>query len=322
MNQRLLKSPHRLGSGLIPILFLLIGVITQTGNAYQVPPDAALVGNDICANCHTDISEIFHKTNHGIGYTSQTDDNVVACESCHGPGSAHVDGGDPAFILNPAKDDSGGSSQWCRSCHGSKTGAGAASFAHHEIDGNCATCHQIHTDAPRMLKKESPALCFDCHSDVQSKFSMPSHHPVGQNLLNCTDCHDIHGENATLAMDDNPAELCLTCHTSKQGPFIFEHAPVVEDCGICHDPHGTVADNLLKQNEPFLCLSCHPAHFHTTIAAIEGNFVAPLNSSRTGVSTHDGFKKGMLTKCTQCHSDIHGSDLPAQSITGSGALTR
>jgi hypothetical protein len=34
-------------------------------------------------------------------------------------------------------------------------------------------------------------------------------------------------------------------------------------------------------------------------------------------------KKAMLTKCTQCHSEIHGSDLSSQSITGGGkALTR
>lgn len=320
MNLRRVKLPPKPGAGLLLTLFLLVGILVSNGAASPIPPGAVLVGNETCANCHTEISEKFHKTNHGTGYTSRTDDNIVACESCHGPGSAHVDGGDPALILNPARDEGGESSDWCRSCHGGMDGL--SSLAHHEVEGNCASCHQVHVDAPQSLKQESPALCYDCHSDIKVKMALPSRHPVGLGFLNCLDCHDIHGTNNTLTVDESPAERCITCHTSKQGPFVFEHAPVTEDCGICHDPHGTVADNLLKQNEPFLCLSCHPAHFHTTIAALEGDFVAPLNATRTGVSTHDGFKRGMLTKCTQCHSDIHGTDMPAQSITGSGALTR
>jgi hypothetical protein len=51
--------------------------------------------------------------------------------------------------------------------------------------------------------------------------------------------------------------------------------------------------------------------------------VVPLDPSRNSESTVDGWKKVMLTKCTQCHSMIHGSDLPSQEISnGGGALTR
>ncbi len=34
---------------------------------------------------------------------------------------------------------------------------------------------------------------------------------------------------------------CFKCHSSKQGPFVYEHPPVAENCMICHNPHGTVA---------------------------------------------------------------------------------
>ena len=109
----------------------------------------------------------------------------------------------------------------------------------------------------------------------------------------------------------------------KKGPFVYEHAPANEDCSICHSPHGTVADNLLTQTEPALCLNCHPMHFHASIEGMDGAFTVPLNSARDGISSPDGWKKGMLTKCTQCHTMIHGTDLPSQSTTTSGnSLTR
>ena len=95
--------------------------------------------------------------------------------------------------------------------------------------------------------------------------------------------------------------------------------------------HGTVANNLLKQNEPFICLQCHQPHFHSILAGYEGDYgvsdavagADPGYAGLTGTSQHDSWKRVMLTKCTQCHQSIHGSDLPSQSITGQGrALNR
>ena len=92
---------------------------------------------------------------------------------------------------------------------------------------------------------------------------------------------------------------------------------------ICHNPHGAVADNLLKQAEPALCLGCHPMHFHATVVSVDGAYSVPQAPERASTSTTDGWKQGMLTKCTQCHAEIHGSDLPSQAIsTGGNALTR
>ncbi len=68
---------------------------------------------------------------------------------------------------------------------------------------------------------------------------------------------------AACAPRSAPTRCASRCHPSKQGPFVFEHAPVSENCLTCHNPHGTVANHLLKQSEPFLCLQCHEMHFHT-----------------------------------------------------------
>ena len=165
--------------------------------------------------------------------------------------------------------------------------------------------------------------CFNCHVDVSGSFMMPSHHPIKEGKIECVDCHGVHGEQTKFTMDNTGRELCLSCHAEKEGPFVYEHVPVNEDCMTCHNPHGTVADNLLKQSEPSLCLSCHPMHFHATVVSIDGAFTTPQAPERAGTSTPESWEEGMLTKCTQCHTEIHGSDLPSQAIsTGGQGLTR
>ena len=172
-----------------------------------------------------------------------------------------------------------------------------------------------------MVYKGDPDLCYDCHQQMRAKAEFPSHHPIREGKLKCTACHDTHGAEDSALKTRMLNDLCFDCHTDKQGPFIYEHPPAEEACSLCHDPHGTIANNLLKQNEPFICLQCHQMHFHTTLAGIEGEFTTLDNYG--GISHRDGAKAGMLTRCTQCHTEIHGSDLPSQSISGQGkSLTR
>ena len=128
-----------------------------------------------------------------------------------------------------------------------------------------------------------------------------------------------------LRTDETLNELCYKCHADKEGPFAFEHAPVVENCTICHDPHGSVADNLLKQNQPYLCLQCHGMHFHSAIKPdtvwlqAHGASGAPI---ATAPEEHS-MQMIMTTRCTECHPSIHGSDLPSLAAPGGGSrLTR
>ena len=138
--------------------------------------------------------------------------------------------------------------------------------------------------------------------------------------MNCGDCHNPHGE---LNTHERTNDLCLSCHTRYQGPFVFGHAPVEDDCTICHDPHGSVANNMLLQNEPFLCLQCHEGHFHMLR---ESNYSPPGEAQSTAADVanpngHEGFQMSFGTKCTTCHKVVHGSDFPSQPLSG-GGLTR
>ncbi len=301
---------------LVGVFVIIAGLLL-----FAVSANAA-VSNDDCMACHEDIGDSYAATTHGI-YLMGTSDGEYSCESCHGSGDAHIEEGDAASIINPAKMGQFDGQETCMNCHSGHQFDDWAFSSHRAAGVSCASCHKVHTSAQHGSVAATPDLCYTCHSDVRAATHMPSRHPIAEGKIECLDCHNVHGGTVELAMDDSGRELCFSCHADKEGPFVYEHAPVEEDCMICHTPHGAIADNLLKQTEPALCLNCHSMHFHASIEGVEGDFSVPQAPERAGVSSHDGFKKAMLTKCTQCHTMIHGSDHPSQAITTSGnALTR
>ena len=313
------KRVHRLDSGPAWAVVITVSVLLAIGLAVPV---SSAVPDDVCADCH-EIATTWGQTSHGLFFVGEAAERGAGCESCHGDAVEHVQDGDPAKILNPANHDQFGGSMMCMTCHDDHQFDDWQFSAHNAANMNCSDCHTIHGTVGQTSKKEQPELCYDCHSDSHAAAHMPSRHPIGEGKLMCGDCHGIHGGSGRLTQEATGRELCFSCHAEKEGPFVFEHAPVMEDCNICHVPHGSVADNLLKQNEPALCLSCHPMHFHTTAYSVDGDFSTPQAPERAGTSSPDSWKSGMLTKCTQCHAEIHGTDLPSQtSTTGGNALTR
>lgn len=305
------------------IVLLLVMIPTIPLHAAGDPPaDASMVGSDVCADCHNEISTAFGSTVHGLGFAGERMSAGITCESCHGPGSAHAEDGEVTLIINPAGTNQFDVNQTCLGCHNTDKFDGWMFSTHGSADMNCSSCHKIHTDEHYKMKS-TPDLCYDCHADVRAAFNMPSHHPVSEGRMECQTCHSIHGGDADFSQDFTTREMCFSCHPEKEGPFVYEHAPVSEDCMTCHTPHGTVANNLLKETEPVLCLNCHAMHFHATVESRDGVFTVPMAPERTLATTEDGWKRGMLTKCTQCHTEIHGTDMPSQAVsTGGSSLTR
>lgn len=305
----------------LAVSFMTVCLVFGFVFAIATTTDREYVSEDACADCHTDIGEAFHKTPHGVYLSSNS--SSKNCQSCHGPGSKHVDSNEPADIINPAKINFIEGETTCLECHKGHEFEGWAMSSHRSGEVRCADCHQIHVAFSVEDDVRHSDKCLDCHANVRAAGFMPSHHPVAEGKMECTDCHNPHGDVDAFVQDGNIRERCFKCHADMEGPFVYEHAPVAEDCSICHTPHGSVADNLLKVSEPALCLNCHSMHFHAGLESVDGEFGTPQAPDRGGVSTPDGWKKVMLTKCTQCHTEIHGTDMPSQSISGQGkALTR
>ncbi|MDY6861758.1 MAG: DmsE family decaheme c-type cytochrome, partial [Thermodesulfobacteriota bacterium] len=254
--------------------------------------------------CHESIFEKFKQTVHYRINKFETHGIPVGCESCHGPGSRHVESkGNPQLIIDFSHLSSARSSSACLRCHKRWPFYLWRENIHAVNNIGCLNCHASHGKKSRnMLFKKDPALCFECHpkNKVQSMF--PSHHPIIEGKMNCSSCHNIHSSNNTCLQEDTVNQLCLKCHWEYEGPFVFEHDPVVESCTLCHDVHGSPNNNLLNQSEPFICLRCHRGHRDKDLP-----YDHPPGAN-------------FMEKCTHCHDQVHGSDMPSQM--GGRGLTR
>ena len=97
-------------------------------------------------------------------------------------------------------------------------------------------------------------------------------------------------------------DTCFQCHAEKRGPYLWEHAPVAEDCTTCHNPHGSNQPGMLAQRAPFLCQSCHSQSGHPSIAY-----------DADGLATGMPSQYLLAESCLNCHSQVHGSNHPSGS---------
>jgi len=106
-----------------------------------------------------------------------------------------------------------------------------------------------------------------------------------------------------INQDDMTRDLVLRMsalsQAGKLGPFLFEHPPVRENCVTCHQPHGSNNDKILAGRRPFLCQRCHVSSRHPSTL-----YDAPD-------LTASGANKIINRSCTNCHSQIHGSNHPS-----------
>src|SRR4051812_684496 len=68
--------------------------LERTVSAPPEIPGAKFVGNQTCADCHTNITRVFPASAHGrFDKQDVKFAGMTGCESCHGPGSKHVQAG-------------------------------------------------------------------------------------------------------------------------------------------------------------------------------------------------------------------------------------
>lgn len=288
----------------------------------------------VCTRCH-DENEIkpvlsIYQTKHGV----KADLRTPSCQSCHGESEKHLKG-DPSQkgraapdILFGNKKGSSGSylptdatlqNNACLTCHNKDAKRSHwEGSTHQSRDVACASCHEVHNAHDKVRDKRSqPEVCFTCHKEQRAQINKPSHHPIPEGKMGCSDCHNPHGSvGPKLMKRDTVNDTCYTCHMEKRGPFVHNHEPVAEDCSTCHNPHGTTAESMLKMRPPFLCNSCHTPH-------------APIQPSLAGQAAAQGtiswlnsttFTQGR--GCLNCHTQVHGSNNPSSANPPSQNLFR
>jgi DmsE family decaheme c-type cytochrome len=302
------------------------------------PKDLALNGDAKCTRCH-DESEKYPvltiaQTRHGV----RADSRTPSCTSCHGASEKHLGGNkdgagrpSPDVIFRkgtykPSEVDNRAGA--CLSCHQGGNRLHWTGSQHQAKDMACTSCHQIHVkNDPVMAKQTQRDVCFNCHKTERAETHRVSTHPIQAGKVGCSDCHNPHGsEGPKLMKEITVRDTCFTCHAEKRGPFLWEHPSAMDDCMNCHTPHGSTNAPLLRARAPWLCQGCHgdgaphPGNIYSA-AQLPGGAVANVNTKSAvanvinpvtgqGINLNNPPPQLAFRGCTNCHTQVHGSNAP------------
>ncbi|MCB1787221.1 MAG: DmsE family decaheme c-type cytochrome [Gammaproteobacteria bacterium] len=319
----------------VPLVWCLAG-LPGASSAADVPArqlaakDMVLIGDAVCTKCHDESEEYpvlaIGKTRHGVTADART----PGCTSCHGESEEHARKGSDkdrpkpdityrdmrsavphlervegelGYGLTPVAERN----RACLNCHQGGAQLFWSNSTHATRDVACTNCHQVHTDHDRVREqRDQTEVCFNCHKEQRAQLHRPSHHPVLEGQMGCSDCHNPHGSAGPKQLKrDSVNETCYTCHMEKRGPFVHNHQPVTEDCTICHNAHGTIVANLLKYRPPYLCQECHSHTSHP------GQLPGLPGGRTTSTSSVGTIARG----CLNCHTNIHGGNSTQNSAT-------
>jgi predicted CXXCH cytochrome family protein len=251
--------------------------------------------NYMCGECHsTDYAKNYKPDSQN--YSTSWSEVNVACEACHGPGSAHVvwandDGsGESSQQHNGLMVNLGSSTRWSFQLGKANAQSQPGPQASSQID-TCARCHarrgvltEQYTHGLPLMDTHLPALLSAglYHADGQIDEEVYVYGSFLQSRMYakgvvCSDCHNAH--SGELKHQGNA--LCAQCHRASvyDQPDHHFHKPesVGAQCVNCHMPSKTymVVDPRRdhsfriprprlseKIKSPDVCTACHQAQSH------------------------------------------------------------
>ena len=287
-------------------------------------------GMKACVECHGDKQQNLAKGGHAdlliLGHDPQ-----VSCETCHGPGSLHIDTlGLARLITRPDRSRDGADT--CLSCHRS---IDPVKFHWKKTDWpllgapkgwrlTCTTCHRVHTsqmDLPpvsgpvttRPGRKLVPRISTALDSQVSPGACLPCHAPAYDALQG-----KVH---ASLSRwDQGKGRGCVSCHPGagehiKSGgmPELVEspRSPVQQKaiCASCHGKQDKVCGYVsgIHGRRGVACLSCHsPAPRNTPKARAQDASSGCADCHKRAASAFRGPRRGHPVgenqfTCASCH---------------------
>lgn len=272
-------------------------------------PQAAgdFAGTDTCIGCHDGEGKSINQSLHGKAQNPRTPaGSGQTCESCHGPGKTHADNPTPDNIKRFTPKSGREASETCLACHTRGAHVQWNASAHNARNLTCTTCHSAHSPKSEQAQLKTASVsetCATCHKTQAFKARRSGHMPLREGKMDCVSCHNPHGSTNVkmLKVGNWVNESCLSCHTEKRGPFLWEHAAGREACSSCHDPHGSNHDRMLVAKMPMLCQRCHIGSRHPSTIYDSAQLA---NRSNRLVSR----------ACINCHQQIHGSNSPSGNM--------
>jgi predicted CXXCH cytochrome family protein len=271
------------------------------------------------------------------------------CLTCHDP---HVAANKYQLKKAPSGD---AKENLCLACHNEGLNVPKEGSRHAALDMGCDTCHVTHKtgSADKLenrahLKKDTPALCLDCH-DVADKQLTAAHHNQPFATADCLTCHEAHQSNrpklaqrfqhapfesgscdtchadakngkVVLTQADTRA-LCVTCHDEQAKQIAsakVQHPGAQGECISCHSPHAGGFPYLLSPNPVTICENCHSeqADMHKKKAVLHP--AAFRDGCYTCHDGHGGDRPNLLRAqgnalCLECHSPRRKAEVDAKA---------
>ena len=254
----------------------------------------------------------------------------TGCESCHGPGSEHLElSPRGSHIVHPGLITPGRQAMVCGRCHSRPLGIGAGMTGLPlSADDEMPPVGIRRRDfAPLYTSRVSGApddffTSGDSKADYQqySDHIRARHYRNPVRLVTCTGCHNPHVNAADVAATDtsgNPNALCTTCHSPEANPELYPVAQHVADV-TGFEGHASLEELL----GPYVCTQCHmvpTARSGAAVRALTDAIGGPptvqyywndIASHRMTVTFWDE-SQGQPTqplaftnKCGQCHGEF------------------
>jgi predicted CXXCH cytochrome family protein len=243
-----------------------------------------------CEGCHA-ISSKGNATSGSVGWdaTKDTRYHDVQCESCHGPGLAHVSNPQATNIpLAPMVVDTG-LTRGCGECHSGTHHPFVEEWRQSPHGGAVRTAPVGRAECEVCHVGESVLAAWGVKSNFVEKDSLTRNASASMNIA-CGVCHDPHAKTGDgqlrfpIDVPDETVNLCMKCHQRRgqpdltrasSGPHSPEGPTLLGTAGwfppAIQLPPGSIVATHGSENNPRLCAGCHVLRFTVTDPAT-GNF--------------------------------------------------